>query len=170
MNRQQLLQSMHHEIRAAKHLFGKLPAGALDYRPAPGQRSTLELLRYLTYCGIGTAKASLAGSFEAVKPYAQAAASMPAEEFPAAMDRQAAALKEAIEGVSDADYAERDMTLAPMIQGKLCEALTNTSLKFLTAYRMQLFLYAKASGAADLDTWDCWRGQTNPKKTAAQKA
>lgn len=167
MNKDQFLKSMLHEINVAKHLFAKLPPGSYDWRPSPGQRSMTELLRYLTYCGIGIAKAAYTGSFDAVKPYREEAATMPAERFPQAMDRQAAALEEFLAGVSDADFQDRDVSLPPIMVGKLGEALVNASLKFLAAYRMQLFLYAKMTGARDLDTWDCWRGMTNPQKAAA---
>ncbi len=167
MNKDQLLKSMLHEINVAKHLFVKLPVGSYDFRPTPGQRSTTELLRYLTYCGIGIAKAAYTGSFEAVKPYSAAAAQISPAEFPAAMDRQAAALKEFLTGIPDAEFENRDVSLPPIMVGKLGEALVNASLKFLAAYRMQLFLYAKMAGAKDLDTWDCWRGMENPGKKAA---
>ncbi len=169
MTKDQLLASMLHEINVAKHLFARLPAGSYDFRPTPGQRSTTELLRYLSYCGIGPARAMLAESAEPIKPLAEAASRMTAAEFPAAMDRQAAALKELFAEVSDDDYENRHIVMPstntpPTVQGKLCELLVNRSLKFLAAYRMQLFLYAKMTGAKDLDTWDCWRGIENPAR------
>ena len=40
----------------------------------------------------------------------------------------------------------------------LGRALLEMPLKWMTAYRMQLFLYAKAAGAVDLTTADNWRG------------
>lgn len=168
MNRAQLLASLLHECDVAKHLHRQLPPGALDFRPTPKQRSTLDLLRYLTYCAIGPARAALAGTFEAMKPLVEAARTMPPSEFPAAMDRQAAALRDLVGSLSDDDYRSRPVTLPPVATGALGEVLVNTSLKFLTAYRMQLFLYAKMAGVETLDTWDCWRGQTNPHKMPTQ--
>ena len=35
-------------------------------------------------------------------------------------------------------------------------------LRCLIAYRMQLFLHAKASGASALTTWNCWYGVDAP--------
>ena len=44
----------------------------------------------------------------------------------------------------------------------LGEFLVNAVLKALTAYRMQFFLYAKAAGAEELSTADCWIGKSAP--------
>jgi hypothetical protein len=171
MNKRQLIDSLAHETHVAKHLFSKLPHGqaALDYRPAPGQRSTLELMRYLACSGIGSAASALAGTFEAFMPHAKATEKMTAAELAAALDRQLVALKALIGGIPDADYEGKDLAIPPVVSGKTCEVLVNTTLKFMTAYRMQLFLYAKAAGAKEIDTWDCWRGQTRPP-AAARKA
>jgi hypothetical protein len=50
----------------------------------------------------------------------------------------------------------------------LGEALIELVLKTATAYRMQLFLYAKASGSAQLTSSDCWQGVAAKQKAAAQ--
>ena len=44
-------------------------------------------------------------------------------------------------------------------------AVLEGPLKWLTAYKMQLFLYAKATGATQLKTSNLWRG-TDPKPPA----
>src|SRR5947207_14039386 len=46
-----LLGSLQHEVNILLHLAGKIDRARLDYRPAPKQRSTLELLQYLTIMG-----------------------------------------------------------------------------------------------------------------------
>ena len=40
--------------------------------------------------------------------------------------------------------------------------LLRTSLKFLTAYRMQLFLYLKQTTHPEMSTSNCWLGQDAP--------
>ena len=47
----ELLASLETEVRILRHLAGKADRAKLEYRPTPGQRSTIELLRYLTYMG-----------------------------------------------------------------------------------------------------------------------
>mgnify|MGYP001616103178 FL=1 len=108
------------------------------------------------------------GSFESGKEFGEKAKTMSWEGFPAVMDAQAEGLKKLISGISDKDYEGKIVDLPPIGKGPIGEMLVNTSLKFLTAYRMQLFLYAKMNGAAALDTWDCWRGVANPQKAAAK--
>ena len=44
-------------------------------------------------------------------------------------------------------------------------AILNGPAKWLAAYKMQLFLYAKASGAPELKTSNLWRG-ADPKPAA----
>ena len=45
----------------------------------------------------------------------------------------------------------------------LTEHGETSGLKPLVAYRMQLFLYAKESGAADIGPAECWVGVSPPK-------
>ena len=53
LSRHDILDSLLREIQITRHLFGKVPEGAMDFRPSEGQRSTLELLRYQSFCGLG---------------------------------------------------------------------------------------------------------------------
>ena len=39
-------------------------------------------------------------------------------------------------------------------------AMMVSPVRFMVAYRMQLYLYAKSAGASDLDTEDCWLKRT----------
>ena len=48
LTREELIASLQHEVRVVLHLASKVDPARLDYRPTPRQRSTLELLQYLT--------------------------------------------------------------------------------------------------------------------------
>ncbi len=87
---------------------------------------------------------------------------MTPDAFQTHMDAQLAQIHYMMDQVTDADLAEREVTMPWGATFKLGEALVNTSLKFLTAYRMQLFLHAKTGGAAHLSTSDCWMGCSSP--------
>src|SRR5205814_980033 len=52
MTKEEFLDSCAHETRVIRHLAGKILPGGLDWKPTPVQRTTLELLRYLTSCAI----------------------------------------------------------------------------------------------------------------------
>ena len=48
LTKPELIALLQKEIRLLLHLTTKIDLSALDYRPTPKQRSTIELLRYLT--------------------------------------------------------------------------------------------------------------------------
>ena len=156
-----LLRSMRHETHILKHLHGKLSAGQLDYRPADGMRSTQELLRYLSYCGIATAAALVDGDWEEYHRRATAAETLSSDDFPAAADRQMAELEALVENLSAEDL-EREVDCPGGSRRPLGVALINHPLRYLATYRMQLFVYAKASGCSDLSTWNAWGGRDQP--------
>ena len=47
----ELITLLQKEVRVLLHLVSKVDSTMLDYRPTPKQRSTIELLRYLTNMG-----------------------------------------------------------------------------------------------------------------------
>ena len=64
LTREELVSSLQNEVRILLHLAGKVDRAQLDYRPSPGQRSTLELLQYLTVMGPGLVAFIRAGVFD----------------------------------------------------------------------------------------------------------
>jgi hypothetical protein len=158
MTKRQFLDSCLHEIGVIKHLAGKVPEAALDWRPTPGQRSTRELLQYLTTCAIVPAQALVTGSWAHAEAMEAASAKVDPDIFAQAMDVQARALEELMDRVSDEDLAERDAYMPWGARCRLGEGIVNTALKTLVAYRMQLFLYAKESCAPRLGPSNCWIG------------
>ncbi len=161
------LDSCMHEIRVIKHLATKVPPGGLSYRPTPKQRSTLELLRYLTTCAIVPGRALVAGNWDEAEALEKASESVTAETFAEAMDAQGQALAALMAGLTSQDLAARDTAMPWGTPCKLGEGLVNTVLKTLVAYRMQLFLYAKAAGNGDLGPANCWVGVDRPAQPTA---
>jgi hypothetical protein len=51
ITKSELLASLQKEVRILLHLASKIDRSQLDYRPTPKQRSTLELLQYLSHMG-----------------------------------------------------------------------------------------------------------------------
>ena len=47
----ELIAALQQEVRILLHLAGKIESSMLGYRPAPKQRSTLELLQYMAIMG-----------------------------------------------------------------------------------------------------------------------
>lgn len=163
LTKSQLLDSMRSEIRIMKHLFTKVPPGTWDWRPTPGQRSTLELLRYLTYCGTIGAVHSVTDAWDHAEAMQRDAESITPENFAEAMDRQMKALEDLIEPLSDDVLLNQDTSTPWGTPTKVGVGLIDMSLKPLVAYRMQLFLYAKQSGNSSIGPANCWVGVDGPK-------
>ena len=149
------------ELKILEHLYQKLPRenwqGVLAYRPSEDQRSLLELLRYLSYCGIGGCLAALEGGWEGYGRVAKRGEAMAAEEFPEAMARQRQEIAEVFAGLSEEDFATRQGKNPVGQAMPLTKAFYEVPIRWLIGYRMQLFLYARAVGA-DVWTPDCWYG------------
>jgi hypothetical protein len=158
LTKNELLASMQHETNIIKHLAGKVPAGLLEHRPTPGQRSIWELMRYLTHCAILPAVGLVNGNWDHVGEMNAEADKQTPETFDAAMDQQMVALQELLDGFTEAELAEREGALPWGTPIRFGQGLVDMAVKSLTAYRMQLFLWVKEAGNPDLSTVNCWVG------------
>ncbi|MHC5010807.1 MAG: hypothetical protein ACYTG6_07640 [Planctomycetota bacterium] len=159
LTKDDLRDSVLHECDVCLHLFEKLPEGAFDFRPTPDQRSTLELLRYLSFCGIASCYTAYDRSWDRYQVEAEAIADMTGEEFPERMRGQKERIREFFDGLSEEAFAMRESQMPLGDEVKLSRALLDLTLKWLTAYRMQLFLYAKGAGNTEIGTFNCWVGR-----------
>jgi hypothetical protein len=154
-------QSMARECDIITHLFTKLPEDAYDYRPSPGQRSTLELLRYLAVCAIAGITCMVKSDWKAFAEFTERAKELTSAEFPAAMEQQKREILAFFDSVSEETLLTQQAPVPGGTVMPLGAAILNGPMKWLAAYKMQLFLYAKASGATELKTPNLWRG-TDP--------
>src|SRR5580704_11229213 len=76
LTKSELIASLQNEVRILLHLVSKVDRAKLDYRPTPKQRSTLELLKYLSMMGPRALQFAKAGTFD---PAAWTAAEQAAE-------------------------------------------------------------------------------------------
>jgi hypothetical protein len=83
---------------------------------------------------------------------------MPAEAFPAAMEKQAAEIKAFFASVSEETFDMQEASLPGGGTRPLGEAILGGPFKWLAAYKLQLFLYAKSTGAAEIGTSNAWAG------------
>jgi hypothetical protein len=162
LTKSELVASLQNEVRILLHLISKIEPTALDYRPTPKQRSTIELLKYLSVMGPGLVEAAKAGTFDpAVWTVADAAAQKRNfEETVAAIAAHGDAYARLLADVSDEEFrAEIEMFGRKTIRGAF---IVNLVLCGCAAYRTQLFLYLKACGREELSTMDLWAGQDAP--------
>lgn len=158
-SKQDLIDAALQDIKICRFLATKVPAGMHGWRPTVGQRSVLELMQYLTRCGIAPPVALAGGSWDLAQPYRDASAKVTVETFDAAMAKQADQIREFITNTSDADLTGKMVELPWGDKVSVGRMFVDCGLKFLTAYRMQFFLYLKQMGVEGLGTSHCWAGR-----------
>ncbi|HET7218327.1 MAG TPA: hypothetical protein VFJ02_09775 [Vicinamibacterales bacterium] len=158
----ELIASLQNEVRILQHLAGKVDRTQLDYRPTPKQRSTLELLQYLTIMGPALIAAAKRGGFDPAVWTAeeQAAEALDFDQVTAAIARQADVYPALLDDMTDADFrTEIVMFGQKTTRGAF---FVNVVLAGCAAYRTQLFLYLKKCGREELSTLNLWAGVDAP--------
>lgn len=161
ITKEQFIESLVGEIEIIKHLVEKIDASKLDYRPTPGQRSTLELLQYLGQMLHTGISASIAGDQNVYMELAKNKDAVTFENFTAKMDEQAKFVRDVVGALTEEDLA-RVSTIWGNTSSLAMQLLG--ALKNAVAYKMQLFLYIKASGNDTIGTSNVWAGRDMPKK------
>jgi len=169
MNKQQILDSVKEEHNILKHLFSKVKPEDLAYSPGEKMRTTDELLRYITYCAVATFNwydviLSNKDKENAFQQYVDRAAEMDIQEFPQALDQQYTGIEAILNKYTDDDLKQKKVNRIAGNEYPFNEAIVTSCLRYLTAYRMQLFLYLKQAGQPELNTYNCWVGRDAPPK------
>ena len=166
LTKSELIGSLQNEVRILLHLAGKVDRTKVDYRPTPKQRSTLELLQYLTIMGPSLVRAAKTGGFDPAAWGAaeQTSKTLTFDQAVASIATQADAFATLLADVSDADLrAEITMFGNRTTVGAF---LVNLVLSGYAAYRTQLFVYLKACGREELSTMNLWGGVDAPAAVA----
>src|SRR4051812_26177300 len=152
LTKSELIASLKHEVHILVHLAGKIDPAALDYRPTPKQRSTLELLQYMTLMGPILVQSALSGKFE-VEAWNNEKKAAEARDFPAtvaAIQAQSQTYEKLLGPVPDEAFRDEVSIFGtPSSRGAF---LVNLVLGGCAAYRTQLFVYLKACGREELTT------------------
>jgi hypothetical protein len=163
MIKDSLLKSCVQDLSICQHLYTKFDASQADWRPQANMRSTLELMRYITYIGGTMTKhfVNPADDREEARGKYRANAKRSEEQvtfenFPEHIEREKAEIREVLSTITDADLQRKTYHPFSNEESSLFEALL-TVTKYLTAYRHQLFLYAKMTGA-EINTRNNWYG------------
>jgi hypothetical protein len=163
LSKEEALRSISHEVNSIKHLYTKLPADVIDWRPLVDMRSTRELLQYLSTVGFVFADIYLKtwptpeeGRLERTARTAQASTLKP-DEFPGAMDGQLEYIEKLLHDMPDEEYRTRKVMGMGGAELSISDGMLEC-IKTLVAYRHQLFLYARMNGAR-IGTANNWRGK-----------
>ena len=162
LTKDELLASLLNEIRVLMHLASKVDPDKLDYRPTPEQRSTLELLHYLVIFSSIHLRAILSDRFDmnawrqAWTTSKAAVQSMSLDQAREAISKLSAEFSELLGSSTEAELtAQFEMFGYKASRAALIMTMV---LCHFSAYRMQLFLYLKASGRPELNTLNLWAG------------
>ncbi len=159
--KENLVASIENEFRILKHLWEKIPAGTEGYKPTEGQRTTLELLQYLSTIFANATHVIYEGQTEAYKTAPLKSEDTTIENFPSKMDEQLAVWKGMIEKFDEGQLSTtiNIYGMGDMPKGRY---LVENLLKWAAAYKMQLFLYCKSSGNSSIGTSNLWGGVDIP--------
>ncbi len=160
MLKQILQESIIKELKLIKRLSTKVTADSLDYRPKENVRSIIELLQYLSGAGTGMLLFWQSNESEA-RPFLmklrENAPVLTLENAPAIFDAQIDLVNELFASISEEDLATKEVSYPWGTTDTLGKAILETSIKWLTGYKMQLFLYLKQSSDIAISTPDLWR-------------
>jgi hypothetical protein len=158
ITKEQLADGMTRECDICLHLFSKLSPDAYDYRPSPSQRSTQELLAYLGACGIGGIRSLANSNWKLFGEEQARTKDMTPAEFPAVMKRQKKEIEQFFASTSEKTLETQEAKTPLGETLPLGVGILNLPFKWLAAYKLQLFLYAKATGAHEIGTANAWAG------------
>jgi hypothetical protein len=160
MYKEHLLSNIEKEINICRRLFTKIPPGQMDFRPKEGLRSIIELLRYISIVGsamplfwLKNADTDFYQFFETID---QPSRSMLPEQFLEAMSKQMEHIRQLFGEIAEDDLVNKEVNYPWGGKAPFGEAIMATSVKFLTGYKLQLFLYLKLCDNQKLITPDAW--------------
>ncbi|WP_396201990.1 hypothetical protein [Gemmatimonas sp.] len=162
LTKAELIGALQHETHVLLHLASKIDRTQLDYRPTARQRSTMELLRYLSLMGPLLTSACVTGTFDM-------AAWGAADESAKARDLDGTMAEIATHSASYAallaDVSDDDLRATISLfgnSGTRGAKLVSMVLSGCAAYRTQLFCYLKSCGREDLGSSNLWSGMDAP--------
>ena len=160
MLKETLQNSIIKELKLIKRLSTKVPVGKEDFRPKENVRSIIELLQYLSNCGTGMIQFWYGNETEPrpfLKKLREEAPKVTLENAPDIFEGQIELINELFANITEHDLANKQVMYPWGATDPLGVALIETSIKWLTAYKMQLFLYLKQISDESLTTPDLWR-------------
>lgn len=160
MYKQHLQNAIVNEMKICRRLYTRIPQDKMDFRPKDDMRSIQELLQYL--CIIGTAlpiywqHESDSDFFAAFNKKAAASKQMPHEEFLSVMNDQIELTYKLFDQINEDDLLNKEVTYPWGGKAMFGEAIISSSIKFLTGYKLQLFLMIRMCTNEKLGTADAW--------------
>jgi hypothetical protein len=162
LTKSELLAALQKEVGILIHLAHKLDDASTHYRPTPKQRSSLELLRYLSVMGPTLLEAARDGGFDPAKWQSRMAhaETLDVHGVIKAIEAHKETYSTMLHDMADEEFRKP----LEMFGNKSSKGafIVNLVLGGCAAYRTQLFLYLKSTGRAELGTLNLWQGVDAP--------
>lgn len=159
IDREQFLGLVRQEAHVLKYLGARVDASKLAFRLGDNQRTTAELLEYLTLAGWLPTHALVEGSWNDLAALREAAPTVTLDNFAELLDVQVGKMEEMVRAIPDEDFSSRKVTMPWGDERPLGEALIALPYTFLASYRLQLFTHLKSAGQTTMGTREAWLGQ-----------
>lgn len=154
ITKEQLVNEITHEFNVMRHLGQKATEEQLSYRPSDSQRTLLELMQYVSYVFTATAEAVINGDQTVYPKMSEEAKSLTLANFDERMQAQAERVRELVMPMTEEQANEEVMVFMKATRA----TYVLNMLKWAAAYKLQMFLYLKASGHSHLNTMNAWAG------------
>lgn len=162
LTKPELAALLQNEVRILLHLIGKIDRSAIDYRPTPKQRSTLDLLRYLSIMGPTLVRmANNQADFGTWKAENEAASARNFDQTVAKIAEQKQTYETLLAGMSD-ETLRSEIDNFDGSKTSRGVFIVKYVVQGHAAYRTQLFLYLKSCGCEELNTRNLWGGVDAP--------
>ena len=161
MNKHILLNSIIKDLQIVKRLSTKIPVDQVNFRPKENVRSTLEILQYLCNCGTNTIRYWYRTDGSDLKTFSAERnaylKTLTLDKIAAELDAQIEMAKHLFANITESDLVNKEVDFPWGEKAMLGEAIMNTNIKWLAAYKLQLFLNIKLSTDEKITTPDLWR-------------
>jgi hypothetical protein len=158
MYKQHLLQNMEREIVLLKQLSKIIREEDLEFRPQEKLRSIIELMRYLSTIGAVMLRWFIDNDLtpeEWVK-IREHQKTLTIQNFTERLDEQLATIRRYMDRITDDELLTKEVALPSKETMVLGSAIINAPIKWLAAYRKELFVYLKLNGHTEMSTREAW--------------
>lgn len=158
MYKEHLLLNMGRELMLLKQLTPFIEQKDLEYRPTEKVRSTYELMQYLSTIGAYMLRWMIKDDMtdEVRLKIREHRNTLTLENFNERLDRQWEEIQSYMAMISEEDLLLKQATLPNKEKMPLGAAIIHAPIKWLAAYRMELFVYLKMNGHSELSTKEAW--------------
>jgi len=158
MYKQHLIQNLEREIILLKQLIPLIEEKDLAFRPTEKQRSTYELMQYLSGIGYVMLRWFVDNDItpETKAEIAAYRATLTLQNFSERIDEQWQNIVKYMNKISEEDLLTKEIELPWKEKMTLGSAIINAPIKWLAVYRMELFMYLKMNGRPTISTKEAW--------------